>query len=171
MNILSSVILWRLDKTSWPRCFLWHGWLPILSGINGGSPWAQSPGQYSSGQLTEWRLPAGFDAARRVADEPDVWTDGSLVDDKVSGVSSARAGCFTFRVRRLWACWNWGHWDDDVGDGSVVSACRGFLSVLGPLQTVQRAELWGVILALQANDGVHLGVDNLGGRSSCWSDS
>ena len=27
---------------------------------------------------------------------------------------------------------------------------------------VQRAELWGVILARQANDGVHLGVDNLG---------
>ena len=30
------------------------------------------------------------------------------------------------------------------------------------MQTVQRAELWGFILALQANDGVHLGVDNLG---------
>ena len=34
--------------------------------------------------------------------------------------------------------------------------------VPGPLQSVQRAKLWGVILALQANDGVHLGVDNLG---------
>ena len=85
-----------------------------------------------------------------------------MVHDKVSGVSSAEAGCFTFRVRRLWACWNWGHWDDDVGDGSVVSACRGFLSVPVPLQTVQWAELWGVTLALQADDGVHLGVDNLG---------
>ena len=85
-----------------------------------------------------------------------------MVDDKVSGVSSAGAGCFTFRVRRLWDCWNWGHWDDDVGDGSVVSACRVFLSLPGPLQTVQRAELWSVILALQASDGIHLGVDNLG---------
>ena len=72
------------------------------------------------------------------------------------------AGCFTYRVSRLWASWKWGHWDDDVGDGSVVSACLGFCSVPGPLQTVQRAELWGVILALQASDGVHLGVDNLG---------
>ena len=44
----------------------------------------------------------------------------------------------------------------------MVSACRGFCSVPGALQTDQRAELWGVILALQANDGVHLGVDNLG---------
>ena len=103
----------------------------------------------------------GFDvegASRRVAEEPDVWTDGSLVDDKMSGVSSAGARCFSFRVRRLWASWMWGHWDDDVGDGSVVPACRGFCSVPGPLQTVQRAELWGVILALQANDGVHLGL-------------
>ena len=165
--------LMEMDKTSWPRCLLWHGWLPLLSGVNDGSPWAQSPaegavnllecslGRYSSSQLSEWRLPAGFDvegAARRVAEEPDVWTDGSLVDDKMSGVSFAGAGCFTFQVRRLWACWKWGHWDDDVGDGSVVSACRGFCSVPGPLQTVQRTELWCVILALQA---VHLGVGNL----------
>ena len=169
--------LMEMDKTSWPRCLLLHVWLPLLSGVNGGSPWAQTPaegavnllecahGRYSSRQLSEWRLPIDFDvegAARRVAEEPDVWTDGSLVDDRMSGVSSAGAGCFTYRVSRLWANWKWGHWDDDVGDGSVVSACRGFCSVPGPLQTVQRAELWGVILALQADDGVHLGVNNLG---------
>ena len=112
-----------LDKSSWPRCLLWHGW-----------------------------------ADRRVAAEPDVWTDGSLVEDKVSGASSAGAGCFTFRCSRLWANWMWGHLDEDVVDDAVVSACRGFCSVPGPLQSVQRAELWGVVLALQANDGVHLGV-------------
>ena len=87
-------------------------------------------GRYSSGQLTEWQLHAGLHvdgAALRVADDPDVWTDGSLVDDRGSGVSSAGAGCFTFRNRRLWNCLSWGHWDDDVRDGSVVSACRGFL--------------------------------------------
>ena len=33
--------LMEMDKTSWPRCLLWHGWLPLLSGVNGGSPWAQ----------------------------------------------------------------------------------------------------------------------------------
>ena len=152
-------------------------------------PWAQTPaegavnflecalGRYSSSQLSEWRLSFDFDvegASRRVAEEPDVWTDGSLVDDRMSGASSAGAGCFTYRVSRLWASWRWGHWDDDVGDDSVVSACRGFCSVPGPLQTVQRAELWCVNLALQANDGVHLGVDNLGvgrqvGRILRWS--
>ena len=52
--------------------------------------------------------------------------------------------------------------DEDVGEDAVVGACRGFCSDPGPLQSVQRAEFWGVILALQANDGVHLGVDNLG---------
>ena len=45
--------------------------------------------------------------------------------------------------------------DDDV------SSCRGFCSVPGPLQSVQRAEMWCVILALQPSGAVHLGVNNL----------
>ena len=36
------------------------------------------------------------------------------------------------------------------------------MSVPGPLQTVQRAELWGVILALQSSDAVRVEMDNLG---------
>ena len=32
--------LMRMDKAHWPRCLLWHGWLPMLSGCNGVSPWA-----------------------------------------------------------------------------------------------------------------------------------
>ena len=43
-----------------------------------------------------------------------------------------------------------------------MHSCRGFCSVPGPLQSVQRAEMWGVILALQSSSSVHLGVDNLG---------
>ena len=30
--------LMRLDKAHWPGCLLWHGWLPMLSGVNGASP-------------------------------------------------------------------------------------------------------------------------------------
>ena len=30
--------LMEMDKSSWPKCLLWHGWLPLLSGVNGGSP-------------------------------------------------------------------------------------------------------------------------------------
>ena len=93
--------LMEIDKSSWPRCLLWHGWLPLLSGVNGSSPWAQGPGEgaanllecalgrYSFDALTEWQLLVGFDA----------------VDDKVSGASSAEAGCFTYRCSRLWADW------------------------------------------------------------------
>ena len=32
--------LMEMDKSFWPRCLLWHGWLPMLSGVNRGSPWA-----------------------------------------------------------------------------------------------------------------------------------
>ena len=39
--------------------------------------------------------------------------------------------------------------------------CSCFDSIRSPLQSVQRAELWGVILALQCSSAVHLGVDNL----------
>ena len=30
--------LMRMDKGHWPRGLLWHGWLPMLSGINGATP-------------------------------------------------------------------------------------------------------------------------------------
>ena len=58
--------LMRLDKANWPRCLLWHGWLPMLSGVNGASPWAIDAsesaaylvevalGRYSSGLIAEW---------------------------------------------------------------------------------------------------------------------
>ena len=51
---------------------------------------------------------------------------------------------------------------DDVRSDLDHGCCRGFCSVPGPLQSVQRVEMWVVILALQANGGVHLGLDNLG---------
>ena len=85
----------EMDKSSWPGCLLWHGWLPLLSGVNGGTPWAESPregacnllecalGRYSSDALTDWQLPVGFDAegaARRVAAEPDVIKSFDTVD-------------------------------------------------------------------------------------------
>ena len=47
--------------------------------------------------------------------------------------------------------------DGDLG----VERCTVFDSVPGPLQTAQRAKLWGVILALQADTRIDLGVDNL----------
>ena len=168
--------LMEMDKSFWPRCLLWHGWLPLLSGANLGSPWAQdlsqgaghllesALGSYSAAPLLDWRLPVGFDAevaALQVAQEPDVWTDGSRTEDKLSSVSSSGAGFSTGLSSRFWAGCSWGHVDSDVQGDLAVASCRGYCSVPGPLQSVQRAELWGVILALQASGGVHLGVDNL----------
>ena len=168
--------LMEMDKSFWPRCLLWHGWLPLLSGANLGSPWARDLshgagnllesafGSYSSSPLLDWQLPVDFDAesaALQVAVEPDVWTDGSRIEDRLSTVSSSGAWFFSGHSDRFWAGCAWGHVDsDDQGDWAVAS-CRGYCSVPGPLQTVQRAEFWGVILALQASCVVHLGVDNL----------
>ena len=80
--------------------------------MNGVYLWAENPaegaghqlecalGSYTSGFLTEWQWPVEFDAesaACRVPDEPDVWTDGRLVQDEVSGASSS--GSFSL-------CWS-----------------------------------------------------------------
>ena len=148
VNILSFMISWRWISLLGQGVF--HGMVGYLFFLGSMGVLECALGRYSSDALTEWQLPLRFDAdgaAGRVAAEPEVWTDGSLVEDKVSGASSAWASCFTCRCSRLWANWRWDHLDEDVGEDAVVSAC------LGPLQSVQRAEFWGVILALQANDG------------------
>ena len=104
------------------------------------------------------------EAASLMLDHPNVWTDGSLVLDRVTGVSSSGAGFFAHQPASYWDHRRWGH-VDQVRSVSGLSSCHGFCSVPGPLQSVQRAEMWGVILALQSSDAVHvvhLGVDNLG---------
>ena len=61
-----------------------------------------------------------------------------------------------------WFGRRWGHLDllPPLPDGAG-EACRLYCSVLGPLQTVQRAEIWGVLAALQGCTRMHVGVDNL----------
>ena len=81
----------------------------MFSGVNGASPWAVDAaesaaylvdfalGRYSSGLIAEWGLSDDFDhdsAASSLPDHPDVWTDGSLVLDRLTGVSSSRSGFF-----------------------------------------------------------------------------
>ena len=101
--------------------------------------------------------------ADRLPPSPDVWTDGSLVRDEVSGSACAGAGVYARLHVDNWRYRRWGHFND-LGltpDGRLSSSCLGCSSLPGPLQTVQRAEFWGVVLALQATNAVHLGVDNL----------
>ena len=39
-SIRSFSPFWRLDRSSWPRCLAWHGWLPALSSRRVQPPWA-----------------------------------------------------------------------------------------------------------------------------------
>ena len=148
----------------------------MLSGSNGVSPWAGNAsesasslveaalGGYSSRLVSVWSPPVGYDqvaVSSFVLDHPNVWSDGSLVLDKVTGISSSGAGFFADQDASFWDVRSWGQVDliRPVGN---IPPCGGFCSVPGPLQSVQRAEMWGVILALQSSGAVHLGVDNLG---------
>ena len=87
-------------------------------------------------------------AALQVAQEPDVWTDGSRIEDRLSTVSSSGAGFSSGHSSRFWAGRTWGHVDDDDQGNQTVACCRGYCSVPGLLQTVQRAELWRVYSCL-----------------------
>ena len=49
---------------------------------------------------------------------------------------------------------------EEYGDARL-ERCRAFLPVTGALQTVQCAEFWGALLAMQAYWPCHLGIDNL----------
>ena len=147
----------------------------MLSGVNGASPWAASAsenasylveaalGGYSSRLITECSPPDEYDwveVASLVPDHPNVWSDGSLVLDQVTGVSSSGAGFFAHQSVTLWDDRRWGQVDLIRPEGDVQS-CRGFCSFPGPLQSVQRAEMWGVIFGLAVFWCCSLGVDNL----------
>ena len=59
----------REDKAHWPRCLLWHGWLPMLSGVSGACPWAADPSQ-SAVHLVEvalGRYPSRSSSSHRCA--------------------------------------------------------------------------------------------------------
>ena len=148
--------LMRMDKGHWARCFALAWLAPMLSGVNGASPWAASAsesagyfvetalGCYSSGFIGEWGLLDGYDqfeVASLVPDHPNVWSGGSLVLDKVTGVSSSGAGFFAHQSVNLWDDRRCGQVDRVQSDDGFPS-CRGFISVPGPLQSVQRAEMW-----------------------------
>ena len=59
-------------------------------------------------------------------DAPTVWTDGSLVLDQVTGVSSSGAGFFAHQADKCWRERRWGYVDHVRPEGAVPS-CGGFL--------------------------------------------
>ena len=59
-------------------------------------------------------------------DAPEVWTDGGLVSDQVTGVSAAGAGFFAHQSEHCWRDRRWSHVDHVHLDGVVLGLCRLF---------------------------------------------
>ena len=101
-------------------------------------------------------------AASDVPEHPDVWTDGSFVVDELSGVGVGGCGVHSLRSGAGWFGRRWRHLELLPPDGNLgVERCVLFDSIRGPLQSVQRAELRGVSLAMQCSSAVHLGLTTL----------
>ena len=157
--------LMSLDRSNWPWCLLWHGWLPGLNGISAKDPWTTSFGDLASFHLERClgAYPVDFAGAWtpigmlltlpwKCPEHPNVWTDGSREDCSSTGVYlPASELAFDGLI--------WGT-AEEYGDARL-ERCRALMPVPGPLQTVQRAEFFGAILALQAYWPCHLGIDNL----------
>ena len=158
------------DRTNWPRCLLWHGWLPGRT-----SRWADASSDLASSCLENalgpypvsttsawhpfWDQDDVQDMIDDVTSDPNIWTDGSRDPIPHLDVEIARAGAFLHSPAIIFDSNHWGHAQDldDPHEGSS----HIFSGVLGPVQSVQRAEYWGVIRALQAYSGIHIGTDNL----------
>ena len=163
-----------LDRSKWPRSLLWHGWLPGLSGNSISKPWAASFGDLASFHLERclgaypvdfvdcWTPPDYWDAydiALETPNDPNVWTDGSREDSSLGGFEVAGAGVYLLASELAFENLVWGT-VEEYGDARL-ERCRAFLPVPGVMQTVQRAEFWGAILAMQAYWPCHLVIDNL----------
>ena len=138
-------------------------------------PWALSFGELASFHLERclgaypvdldaaWTPPDYWDAddiALEMPEHPNVWTDGSREDfSSVGGFEVAGAGVYLPASELAFDGSVWGT-VEEYGDARL-ERCRAFLPVPGVLQSVQRAEFWGAIAALQAYWPCHLGIDNL----------
>ena len=137
-----------LDRSKWPQCLLWHGWLPGLSSTGGRNPWGASFGQLACCELERilgaypvddsvfWTPPDHWDAddiASEMTDAPNIWTDGSREDfSSIGGFEVAGAGVHLPASDIAFEGAVWG----------VAERCRAFMFVPGVLQTVQSAEFW-----------------------------
>ena len=98
------------DRTNWPRCLLWHGWLPGLTSRSSGSPWAVASSDLASHNLEKalgpyplsthsvWHPFWDQDDAQDMVDDvpfsPRIWTDGSREPIPHLDVEVAGAGAF-----------------------------------------------------------------------------
>ena len=91
---------------------------------------------------------------------PNVWTDGGMEDfSSTGGFEVAGAGVYQPASELSFDGSVWGT-AEEYGDARL-ECCRAFMPASSVLQTVQRAEFWGAIVALQAYWPWPLGTDNL----------
>ena len=151
--------LMSLDRSKWPRCLLWH--VVVLVKI---TPWATSFGDLAFGALERclgaypvdfsgsWTPPDYWDAdhiALEMSDHPNVWNDGSREDfSSLGGFEVAGAGVYSPASEVAFDGSVWGT-AEEYGD-ACRERHRAFLQVPGVMQSVQRAEFWGAIVAMQA---------------------
>ena len=133
--------LMREDKVHWPRCLLWHGLLPLLSGVSRASPWTADAsegacymvevalGRYSSNLLAGCGSSMGMILLRLLLLFLIIPMSGlmvgSLVLDRVTGISAPGAGFFAHSSEECWNGSRWGH-----VDRVHLHSCRGFCSSL-----------------------------------------
>ena len=120
-------------------------------------------GSYPADFSAAWTPPDYWDAddiALEMPDHPNIWTDGSREDySSIGRFEVAGAGAYLPAAEVAFDHPAWGT-VEEYGDARL-ERCRAFLPVPGVLQSVQRAEFWGAIVALQAYWPCHLGIDNL----------
>ena len=139
-NFLNLLFLCPLDRSKWPRCLLWHGWLPGLKGIGQRDPWALSFGDLASFHLERclgaypvdfggaWSPPDYWDAADialEMPEHPNVWTDGSREDfSSIGGFEVAGAGVYLPASELAFDGLVWGT-AEEYGDARL-ERCRAF---------------------------------------------
>ena len=100
----------KRDRSDWPPCLLWHGWLPGLTSRSTGSPWAVAAsdlschnfekvlGPYTLSTHSTWHPFWDQDDAQDMVDDvpvhPNIWTDGSWEPTPHFDVEVAGAGAF-----------------------------------------------------------------------------
>ena len=119
-----------------------------------------------------WTSPEYWDAddALEMSDLPNIWADGSSEDSSSSGgFDVAGAGVYLPASEVAFTSSISGTAE---GYDARLERCRAFLPVPGVMQTVQRAEFWGAIVAMQAYWPCHSGIDNLNFartlQAGCW---
>ena len=95
------------------------------------------------------------DIALEMSDYPNIWTDGSREDFSSVGGFEVAGGV---NLPAAEVAFESAVWCVAEGYGDArVERCLALMPVRGVLQTVQRAEFWGAILALQAYWPCHIG--------------